>query len=96
MRTRKLSLQSEMDSLILNNFIACYQIGNKRECLCHIFEYTNMTTLHFLCGLHTEQEKIRYLRNSALGKKNETTPLKNIFPAQYIFDQLFIALKEGI
>ena len=47
-------------------------------------------------GFYTELNKIMYLRNAVLGKKWETTPLKNISLAQYNFNQLVLAQNESI
>ena len=76
--------------------MACHQIRDEKEGLRLIVKCLKNITPRLVEGLHTESNKIRYLRNAVLGKKWETTPLKNISTAQHIFDQLVMALNESI
>ena len=47
-------------------------------------------------GFHSESNIIRYLCNAVLGKKQETTPLKNISTTEYNSDQLVMILNECV
>ena len=93
---RKLSVQSEVDSLNFDEFMTCHQIQNKKKCLRRIVEYLNNITPQLVDVFHTESNKIRYLRNAALGKKLATTFLKNTSMAQYNFDKLGMGLNKSI
>ena len=61
-----------------------------------MIEYFNNITAELVDGFHTELNKIRYLRNTVVGKKWETTPLKNISRAQYNFNHLEMALNDSV
>ena len=93
---RKLSLQSEVDSLNFDDFMVRHLIQNEKEHLRQMVEYLNNITRQLVDGLHTESNKIRYRFNAFLDKKWANTPLKNISTAQYNFDLLILALNESI
>ena len=93
---RKLSLQSEVDFLSFDEFMARYQIQDEKDCLRRMVEYLNNVTPQFVDDSHTESNKIRCLRDRVLRKKWATILLKNISAAQYNFDQLVMVLNESI
>ena len=93
---RKLSLQSEIDSLNFDEFMARHQIQDEKELLRRMVEYLNNITPQLVDCFYTESNKMRYLRNAVLGKKWLSTPLKNISTTQYSFDQLGMVLNERI
>ena len=79
---RKLPLQSEVDSLDFDDFMARHPIQDEKECLRRVDEYINNITSKLVDGFHSESNKIKCLRNAVLGKKYESTPLKNISTVQ--------------
>ena len=83
---RKLSIQSMVDSLNVDEFMARHQLQEQKECLRQMVEYLNNIIQQHVDGFHTESNKVRHLRNAVLGKKWETTSLKNISKAQCNFD----------
>ena len=93
---RKISLQSEVESLSLDDFMIHHQVHDKKEFLHHIVEYPNNITQQLVDGFHTESNQVRYLCNAVTGKKLSSTPLKNICTAQYDFDQLAMVLTKNI
>ena len=93
---RKLSLQSEVDYLNFDEFMARHQIKGEKECLHCMVEYLNNITSKLVDGFHTKSNKIRYLLNGVFGKKCITTSLKNVSTVQYNFDQQAMALNESI
>ena len=92
---RKLSLQSEVDSLTFEDFMAHQQIRDEKECLRRIVEYLNKITSQLVDGFHSVSSKIQYLRNGVLRKRWATTPLTSIYSAQYNLGQLGMALNES-
>ena len=56
---RKLSLQSEVDSLDFDEFMTRHQIQYEKECLPRMVEYLNNITPQLVDGFHTESNKIR-------------------------------------
>ena len=91
-----MSLQSEIDSLTFDDFMERHQIWDEKEALRRIVKYLNSITPQFAEGFHTESNRIIYLRNAVLDKKWAATPMENISTARYTFDQLVMALNEGI
>ena len=92
---RNSSLQSEVDSLSFHDFMVHHQIQHEKECLRRIIEYLNNITPQIVDDFQTESNKIRYLRDAGLGEKWVVT-LNSISTAQCNFDQLVLALNEGI
>ena len=76
-----MALQSEIDSLTFDDFMARHQIQDEKEGLSRIVEYLKYVTPQLFEGFHNESNKVRYLRNEVPGKKWETTPSKNISTA---------------
>ena len=66
---RKLSLQSEVYSLNLDDFMVRHQIQDEKECLRRMVEYLDNNIPQLVDCFHTESNKIRYLRKAVLGKK---------------------------
>ena len=91
---RQLSLQSEVDSLSFDEFMALQQIQDCKECLRQMVKYLNNITPQLVDSFHTELNKIRYLLNAVFRKKWATT-LKNISTVQYNFDQLVMSSNES-
>ena len=56
---RKLSLQSEIDSLNFDDFMVCHQTQDEKECLRRMVAYINNITPQLVDGFHTESNKIR-------------------------------------
>ena len=93
---RKLPLQSEVDSLNYDDFMARHQIQYEKEFLRRTVEYLNNNTTQLVDGFHTESNKTRFLLNAVLGMKCATSLLKNISTTQYYFDKLLVALNERL
>ena len=74
---RKLSLQSEVYSLSVNDFMVRHQIQDEKECLRRMVVYLNEITPQLVNGFHTESNKIENLSNTVFGIKWENAPLKN-------------------
>ena len=66
---RKVSLQSEVDSLNFADFMVRHHMQDEKERLGRIVEYLNKITPQLVNDFHTESNKIRYLRNAVLNKK---------------------------
>ena len=93
---RSSCFQSEADSLNFDEFMVHHQIQDEKRYLRRMVEYLNNITPQLVDGFHTESNNVRYLRDALLGKKWETTSLKNITTAQYNFEQLVMTLNESI
>ena len=70
-------LSSEAVSIACDGSIVCYQKQGDKECLRSIVEYFSNITSQLEDGFYIRSKYIRYPRNAVLGKKRETTPLKN-------------------
>ena len=55
---RKLSLQSEIDSLNFDESIVRHQIQDENECLRQMVEYLNNIIQQLVGGIHTESNRI--------------------------------------
>ena len=76
--------------------MARHQIQEEKECLGRIIQNLKKNHPQLVKGLHTESNKIRYLCNDTLGKKQTKTPLADIYTAQYNFYYLVMPFNEGI
>ena len=94
--TRKLSLQSEVTSVDIDDLTARSLIQYEKECLQRIVEYPNNMAPHLVVRFQTESNKRRYPSNAVIDKKCATTPVRNISAAQYNYDHLVLALNESI
>ena len=55
---RKLSLQSEVDSINFEDFIAHHQVRDEKECIRRMDEYLKNITTQLEDGFHIESNKI--------------------------------------
>ena len=66
---RNLSLQSEVDSVNYDEFMAGLQIQYEKEFLRRMVEFLINITPQLVDGFHIESNKKRFPRNEVLGKK---------------------------
>ena len=68
---KELFFLSEIDFQNFDYLMVCHQIQDKKRCQCCLAEYLNNIASLLLNGFHTESNKMKCLRNAALGKKWE-------------------------
>ena len=93
---RKLSLQSEMDSLDLATFMQKHEITDFSMGLKRLVDSVNGLAPQLFHGFGDGKHKIRYLRRAVMSFDWARNPLSQITTSQYSFDQFVKALNKAI
>ena len=92
--TRKLQVQSEMDSLDLTLCMHNNDIKNARIRLTRIIDRINSLAPKLPAGFGDDAHKTRYLRRSVMGQDRAQTPISHIATSRYSFLQFITALEK--
>ena len=94
--TRKLQLQSEMDSLDLASFMRKKQISDSSQGLMMIVNHINALAPQLPDCFGNESHKTRYLRKAVMSFDWAQQPIASIASSRYSFLQLISALQESL
>ena len=94
--TRKLQLESEMDSLDLGEFLKKRSMADVSEGLIKIRDHINALASQLPSGFGDEAHEARYLRRAFMRFEWAKQPIFMVTTSQYSFTQFLTALQEGI
>ena len=92
--TRKLQIQSEMESLDLEFFMNKNQITDNSIGLSKLVDYINSRTNQLPAGFGDDSHKTRYLRRAVMSLDWAVHPISQIAASKYSFNQFITALQE--
>ena len=94
--TRKLQLQSEMDSLDLGEFMKKRSMTDVSESLIKIYDNINALASQLPSGFGDDTHKTRYLRRAVVRFEWAKQPISMVTTSRYSFTQFLTALQESI
>lgn len=94
--TRKLQLQSEMDSLDIASFMSKNNITDQGEGLRRLVNHINALAPQLPAGFGDDPHKTRYLRRTVMRFGFAQQPIYLMTSARYSFIQLTTALQESL
>ena len=94
--TRKLQLQSEMDSLDIASFMNKNKITDQGEGLRRLVDHINALAPQLPAGFGDDQHKTRYLRRAVMRLGFAQQPISQLTSARYSFIQFTTALQESL
>ena len=94
--TRKLQLQSEMDSLDITAFMQKHHITDQAEGLTRLVDYINALAPQLPSGFGDDPHKTRYLRRAVMRLGFAQQPISQLTSARYTLTQFTTALQESL
>lgn len=94
--SKKLQLQSEMDSLDLTTFMHKHQLVDFGTGLTKLVDYINALAPQLPTGFGDDPHKTRYLRRAVMSLDWAQQPISQVTTARYTFVQFITALQESL
>jgi len=94
--TRKLQIQSEMDSLELGSFMRKRQYTDHAQALAKMIDHINALAPQLPQGFGDDHHKTRYLRRAVMGFNWAQQPISQMTTARYSFNQFITSLQESL
>jgi len=94
--SKKLQLQSEMDSLDLTTFMHKHQLVDFGTGLTKLVDYINALAPQLPTGFGDDPHKTRYLRRAVMSLEWAQQPISQVTTARYTFVQFITALQESL
>ena len=94
--TRKLQVQSEMDSLDVPSFMSKHNIADNSRGLSKLVDHINSLSPQLPTGFGDDPHKTRYLRRAAMSFEWTKQPIFQIATSKHSFIQFITALQESL
>lgn len=94
--SRKLQLQSEVDSLELQSFMSKNQITDASACLTKLVDHVHALAPQLPEGFGNDSHKSRYLRRAVMRLEWAQHPISQVATSRYTFIQFITALHESL
>ena len=94
--TRKLQIESEMDSLDLQSFMHKRKITDYVSGLTQTVDHINVLAPQLPGGFNDDAHKTRYLRRAVMSQEWAQNAISSIATSKYSFIQFITALQESL
>ena len=94
--SRQLQVQSTLEGLRLDSFMAANSLSTESEGLNKMVEYIERLAPQCPPGFRSNENKIRFLRSAVLGYEWALAPIRNIVTHRYKFNAFVTALHESL
>ena len=94
--TRKLKIQSEMDSLDFPSFMRKHNIVDNPQGLSNLVERINALAPQLATGFGDDSHKTSYMRRTVMSLDWAQQPISQIATSNYSFIQFITALQESL